>query len=191
MKENNNKGIIIFLIIITIIMGIITILALNGTISLKQKQTENTEEITDNTQIYNYSDIKGLYTFVSEKIIEENNNEITPSYNLFLYENGMFQYQLSTIYPFGYIGNYIIKDNQIVLNYLFSTNSGASIDVTEGTHTITINDNNKLIDNNQPISNINLTKITLTKDENNTIKYENTFNKINNYEITNNSNKPQ
>lgn len=188
MKENNNKGIIIFLIIITIIMGIITILTLNGTISLKQKQTENTEEITDNTQIYNYSDIKGLYTFVSEKIIDENNNEFTPSYNLFLYENGIFQYQLSTFYPFGYVGNYIIKDNQIILNYLFETHSDTSLTVTNGKHTITINDNNTLFDNNQPISNINLTKVTLTKDENTNLNYDDIYNKINTYGIINNSN---
>jgi len=193
MKENN-KSVIIVLIVITIIMGIITILALNGTISLNQKRTDNTEEITDNTQnntpVYNYSNIKGLYTFTGNEITDENNNKFTPTYYLYLYENGTFNYKLSMGAPFGYMGNYIIIDNKIILNYLFSTNSGAGINVTEGTHTININDDNTLIDTNQPIDTINLTSVTLEKA---TLEDENTFlngndfsNILNNYHISNN-----
>ena len=196
MKEKNNKGIILTLIISIIVMGIITILALTDTINLTNKKLncspETKEEITENIPTYTYETIKGLYSYKSEMITDENGNNFYAQYNLTLYENGIFQYQLSTLGPFGYIGNYIIKDNKIILNYLFSTNSGTDIEVTEGTHTITINDDNTLSDTNQPIININLTNITLTKDENNnSLKYEDLYNKINNYGIINNSNKVQ
>lgn len=192
MKENNNKSIIILLIIIIVVMAIITTLALTDTINLKNNPqsnnlTENKEEIKENTEIYSSENIKGTYSYKSEMITDEYENNFHASYNLTLYENGTFEYRLATIYPFGYIGNYIIKDNQIILNYLFETNSSTGINVTNGTHTITINNDNTLSDTNQPITNINLTTITLTKDETIKLNYDDIYNKINNYTITNNS----
>ena len=92
--------------------------------------------------------------------------------------------------PYGYMGNYIIEDNTIVLNYLFETNSGAGIDVTTGTKKITITDADTLVDVNQSINIVNMTSVTLEKatstEENEFLQSDDFSNILKNYHITNN-----
>ncbi len=204
--KNNNKGVIILLIIIILILATLFILFATNTIffnaSSKNNHSENTttnnqenSNVTnkENNKAYNYSEMKGLYKFETEILTDESGNKYRATYNLYLYENGTFIYKLSTMAPFGYMGNYIIEDNKIKLNYLFSTNSGASIKITKGSKNLAINSNNSITDENQPINTINLTNITLTKtnetEENKFITDGNDFEKIlNNYNIENNEN---
>ena len=79
------------------------------------------------------------------------------------------------------------------LNYLFSFNSGTGIKSIKETKILTINSNNSITDENQPIDTINLTNITLTKtnetEENKFITDGNDFDKIlNKYNVENNEN---
>lgn len=140
---------------------------------------------------YTYDDIKGLYTYTSETRINEFGDEFNSFYYLYLYENGTFNYRMGTGAPYGYMGNYIIKDNTIVLNYLFSTNSGAGIYVTTGSKTITITAEDTLIDAKPTVPLDSTTKVTLKKassKEASEFSQSEDFSYIlENYEITNNA----
>lgn len=155
----------------------------------KENQVENENNVTNNNVVYTYSDIKGLYeTMLSLDIDGE---KLDVYYSLYLWENGTFKYQYSAQAPFGVMGNYVIDGDKIILNYLFKTNSGASIEVTAGTKTLSINSDNSLIDYDYQFKSNDIDSIKLEKansvDENTYLQtYD--FNKIlNSYEILNNS----
>ena len=147
--------------------------------------TFENDSITEQNN-YDYGLVKGLYMYTSD-VIKDDIDEFQASYRLYLYENGMFKYEMSTHGPFGYIGNYTIEDNEIKLNYLFETNGGASINVVSGTKNITIDESGNLIDNKQSINSVNLTSVTLTKDSSEVLDYNNLFNILDNYIIENNA----
>lgn len=158
----NNKG----LFITTIILGALVV-AMGSYIIYNTFIKPNINENIDNNNStesikYTYDDIKGLYKGTS-KTMDYGDGELTAWYNLYLYENGTFSYRMGVMAPYGYMGNYIIKDNTIVLNYLFSTNTGAGSHSTTGTKTITITDKDTLVDVNQSIISVNMTSITLEK----------------------------
>lgn len=192
--NNNTKNIIItILIILVIFLTITTLHFYNNKETSKtttNKQPNEATTTTPETTNYTYNDIKGLYSFVGEKTNTEG-NEFTPTWQLYLSENGTFNYKLSTLSSFGTIGNYIITDNKIILNYLFNTNSSSSLEITSGTKTLQINEDKTITDNNQPITTVSINNITLNKS---TIEEESTFlssnnikDILNNYNITNNS----
>ncbi len=170
----NNKG----LLITVIILGVLVVLLGSYIVY------DNSADVTE----YTYSGIKGLYTYTSETIKDEY-GEYAAFYYLYLYENGTFTYRMGTGAPFGHMGNYIIKDNTIVLNYLFSTNSGAGIDVTTGSKTITIASKDTLVDANPSVTVANMTNVTLKKassaQANEFSQYEDFSYILKNYEITN------
>ncbi len=170
--KKSNKGVTIFLIIIIIILAIFNGLIISGTLNIntnntKSKNTPNKITNNSNSQTtsneYQYSKMKGLYSFVSDNFQDDNNGEYNVSYSLYLYENGTFRYSFYYMAPLGYIGNYTIVGNKINLNFLFTTNSGAGIDVTNGNHTLTINNENEILDSKQLINSVNLTEIKLKK----------------------------
>ena len=149
--------------------------------------------ISENNKTYTYSEMKGLYKFEYKNLNENSKIEYKTTYNLYLYENGTFVYKMLNIAPSGYIRNYIIENNEIKLNYLFSFNSGTGIKSIKETKILTINSNNSITDENQPIDTINLTNITLTKtnetEENKFITDGNDFDKIlNKYNVENTEN---
>lgn len=195
-KGKNNNGLVALLVVVIIVMAIIIFLLLIGKINLNKDNSSNIETITNNNitnkkTSYNYSDIKGLYEYKSENMIDESGTEFSASYFLYLYENGTFNYRMASFSSYGYMGNYIISDNTVVLNYLFSNNSGSEIEVTTGTKTLTINSDNTLTDTNQLITAIKDTSVILTKaslTEENEFLQSNDFTKIlNDYNITNNA----
>ena len=59
--------------------------------------------------------MKGLYKFEYKNLNENSEIEYKTTYNLYLYENGTFVYKMLNIAPSGYIGNYIIENNEIKL----------------------------------------------------------------------------
>ncbi|MBR5540287.1 MAG: hypothetical protein IKU56_02795 [Clostridia bacterium] len=80
---------------------------------------------------------------------------------LYLYENGTFTYTMGTGAPHGYIGNYIIKENTVVLNYLFSTDSGTGVRAATGSKTITITAKDTVVDASPSVTVANMTNVTL------------------------------
>ena len=192
--NNNNKVVILLLVIIIVILSLLCILFATETISFNSitsnEFNQNIKDDNKETVKYDYKSIKGLYKYIGETMKDENGNEFNASYNLYLYENGTFNYAMGTFGPFGYIGNYIIENNNIILNYLFSTNSGAGIDVTSGSKIITINNNNTLVDVNQSINIVNMTSVTLKKatftEENEFLQDADFSNILKNYHIINN-----
>ncbi len=150
--KKNNKGLVITAIILGVLVAVMGCYIVYDNFI----KTEATK--------YTYDDLKGLYTYRSETIKDENfGNEYDAFYYLYLHENGTFTYTMGTGAPFGYMGNYIIKDDTIVLNYLFNTNSGAEIIVTTGSKTITITAKDTLVDVNPSVTVANMTNVTLKK----------------------------
>ena len=164
MKETNKK-IIITLMIIVLLLCVLFILAITGEVSINSKvkstnlSVKNIEKTT-----YTYEEIKGLYSFESELTKDENDNEYKKSYTLYLYENGTFRYRNSTFAPTGYIGNYIIIDDKIILNYLYSTNSGVGIFAAKGSTEIKIINNNELLMLEDLLDKNNKNGVTLKRD---------------------------
>lgn len=193
----NNKVVISLLIVLIVILSTLCILFATGTISFKPNDVDNNgtnkNVVGENNEIakYDYKSIKGLYKYTSETMKDDTGNEYNASYNLYLYENGTFNYRMTTMGIFGYMGNYIIENNTIILNYLFETNSGAEIDVTTGTKTITITDKDTLVDAEQSINMVNMKSVTLEKttatEENEFLKGNDFSNILKNYHITNNA----
>lgn len=160
MEQKKNNGTLIG-ILIGIILSLLVVFCLfaTGYINFKsnpaskETTTANVEQTVDNNQevsnnTYSYDEIKGLYKFKSEIKKDEFGNERSLWFNLYLYENGTFSYSFGGNVRSGYIGNYVIKDNTIMLNYLFRTTTAAQIFRTSGTKVLTINSNNTLTDSN-------------------------------------------
>ena len=167
LKEINKKTTLL-LIFIILVLSIILILSLTGEIHLQPKE-EFKSILTKNNETpakqYTYDEIKGLYIFESKLMKDENGNEYKKSYTLYLYENGTFRYRNVTFAPTGYIGNYIIVDNTIKLNYLYSTNSGVGIFATKGSSEIKIVNPKEIIMQEDLLDKNNKNGVTLKKDD--------------------------
>lgn len=107
--------------------------------------SKNTNQ-QNSTKVVSYADLKGIYTY-SKKL----NNDETSFYNLCLFENGTFNYTFGIYHEQGFVGNYIIVDNKIQMNKLFSSGSDVSLTATNGTLTLTINEDGSLTDTNEVI----------------------------------------
>lgn len=116
-------------------MAVLVILSMNGTINLANN---------DNDANY-YLSITGMYSTIETLNIDGEEKNI--SFTLYLLEDGTFKYEYSAYAPVGVIGNYIIDDDIIILNYMFNTNSGTDLEVTEGTKKLIITDDKKIVDN--------------------------------------------
>lgn len=141
---------------------------------------------------YTYESVKGLYKNTTETTINVDGEiNLVARYDLYLYDNGTFNYRYGTMTRMGYMGNYIIKDNTIVLNYLFSTGNDMGISVTNGSKTLIINDDGSITDDKQDLITLSLTSIKLEKaTANEEIEFlnENDFSKVlNDYYISNNA----
>ena len=143
---------------------------------LLQKENINTQKEENNTNIeetignnekeiiyveknndYTYDKMTGFYKYKDEE----------SSYILYLWENGTFMYEYSNeFYPSGVMGNYTIVDDKILLNYMFTTGSDASIYVKKGSKTIIIKDSNTLLDESTDIEQKRIELNKTTPDEN-------------------------
>ena len=180
------------LVIATIILGILVVVMGIYIVCNAPAKNDDTKQPNTNENIeYIYDNIKGLYTFTSDPIDYGNENVLTTFFYLYLYENGTFTYRMGRAAPFGYMGNYIITDNTIVLNYLFSTNSGAGINVTTGSKIITITDKDTLVDVDPIITIPDTKSVTLKKasdeEASRFLQYEDFSYILNNYLIVNNT----
>lgn len=179
-------------IIITILL--IIVLVLGGYLAFdklinKNETQENVEDTKNeyNKTSYTYSNIAGKYTYTSDVLDVLEGSNLIGRGILSLYENGTFIYHITLMADGGYIGNYTIIDNKVVLNYLFEITNGAGVNVVEGGKTLTINSDGTLIDPNIKFGSFNLNDIKLERSNE---QLDDEFEKIiNNYNITNSANK--
>lgn len=172
-NKKSNNGILALLVIF-----IILTLLFGGYILYDKVLSKNDTAENSNTNIdtptqgetivahnYTYDEIAGYYTAEIQETEEE-----STKYYLYLYENGTFSFTWRYKTLLGDIGNYIIKDNQIVLNPLYDINSGAGKTKSTNEPTaLTINQDGTL-DTDGDI----LRQITLSKSNDNST--ENWFN---------------
>ena len=184
-QEKNNKGAIILLVALVVILAVLCVLFATGTINfksetLKDSTTNTTETDSNNSVLYTVENIRGAYKYISEEMTDDNGNKFTASYYLTLYSNGLFEYRMATMAPFGYIGNYTINDNKITLNYLFGTTSGYGINVLdkEQTKEIVIDSDGHLIDVHQSMQSLGFDTVHLTKDNSKSINNNEILNKL-------------
>ena len=141
MEKNNSKGGLVIGILIGIIIMLVVGIGLfvTNTVSFKANSndlesgnvTEDSESSNKSNNSYTYSQMKGLYTYESNDNNE--NGELAPVVNkLYLYEDGRFVYMLPVRTPYGYIGNYVIENNKIILNYEYQISGGSSLIVKVG-----------------------------------------------------------
>ena len=145
MKEEKGKNLIIgalLCIIILLIAAIILLLTNKSTFKKSNTNEDNTQTVETT---YTYKEIKGLYSYKGNLQKDDYGNDYREDYRLYLYENGTFIYNNYTLGPHGHIGNYIIVDNTIKLNYLYGTVGGTGMFPETGTEEITIKNDNELI----------------------------------------------
>lgn len=147
----------------------------------------------DNTQVtenktYSYEDIAGVY--------EYKNNEGLDIYKiaLYLYTDGTYYYNTSIKFAEGNVGNYIIKENKIILNSIATHGSDIGRHISFSSATVSFDGNGNIIDNNpsnfiglsdyQDVDNILLERVESYNDQNNE---DSKFKKILDYGIINNS----
>lgn len=84
--------------------------------------------------------------------------------DLVLSKDGTFTYSHRRDASSGVIGNYMINRNIITLNYVATTNNGAGIgEILDKIHTLIINEDKSITDENVDLNSIFKSKITLSK----------------------------
>ena len=168
-NQKNNNGLVVGILIGLVFALIVCIvLFLTNTITFNAKIVDNCNTINnENSTVYTSEDVKGLYKYVGTAI-KYNDTEYTPTFQLYLYENGTFSYDLSTaMNPNIYLGNYIIDGNNIKLNIIFRQGSGFGVTPNSESQTLILNPNGVITGVKSPITEINSSDIKLvqTNDE--------------------------
>ena len=84
-------------------------------------ETEKENEVAEsNSKVYTYEEIKGVYGYKGKNKEE-----------LYLKEDGTYNYEENQDAAYGYFGNYIIDGNKILLNQMFYHGSDLGIGVDE------------------------------------------------------------
>ncbi|MGM9882465.1 MAG: hypothetical protein ACI31S_06485 [Bacilli bacterium] len=185
--ERKNTGLKVLVVILTIL-----VIALGGFIIYDKVLKEETiepdilDDIDNKEIIYNYSDIKGLYTAHETVNIDGLEEAQNASYTLYLWENGTFKYEYGVFAPMGVIGNYTIVDDEIRLNYLFQTSSDVSLTPIEGDKVLKISSDSSILDsdyyfkeNTNNVEEVKLVKANAEEESN--YKY-NIYNILSNYD---------
>ena len=150
--EKENKRLkVLLVILVVILLGLGCYHYYVTFVNVDKCDSKVNEKQDDNLS---YEEVSGYYTAE----IQENSTNKT-SYSLYLYDNGTFSFTWSYMAPVGFIGNYTIKGNQIILNPLYDINSGASKAKTKNVTTILTVNQDKTIDTDD----YNFRGITLKK----------------------------
>ena len=136
----------------------------------------------DKDKSYTYNDIAGLYTY--DESIKFEDETFTASYQLYLYEDGTFIYTRAMNAISGNLGNYIIVDDEIHLNYLFSSGSDVALSVMSGNKVLKINGDNSLTETDADSKEIKFVKVSKDK-ENEYLKYNDFSNMLKTYSLIN------
>lgn len=106
----------------------------------------NSDSVVDNTKsAFSYDNVKWLYKY-NKKL----NADSTAQYELCLLDNGTFSYHYMTEFDHALWGNYIIVNDEIILNQLFTTESDVGIHaIEEGKIKLKINSDGTITDTNE------------------------------------------
>ena len=147
--------------------------------------TTNNEE--KNIVSYNYEDVAGYYT-VNYSFNSEKTDSTDASVFLHIYSDGTYSYRYSFHAPYGTVGNYIIKDNTIIMNDIARTGSGtdftpiSSSEISNSKRSLIINDDGSLTDSSAPMSEITgIYSIKLEKNDEDPLGDKNEFRMFVNY----------
>lgn len=151
---------------------------LSSTVEENGKETVNDNIEVSNNTISNtvenenkYEKIKGTYTYRTNHPEE---TEIICDYQLYLKEDGTFNYVIAIDNHGGFCGNYIINENEIILNKLFGYGSDVGIGVENGQVKLKINEDGTISDLNKyeysPINSVVLNKKTNSVEKTETLK---------------------
>ena len=156
MEQKQTKDVLIlFLVVIVTILAALCVLFATGIIKLKNDSINDNTNIGNKDSIYNYDygNLKGLYSFRKVLGYDENGKyDIIVNYDLYLYGNGTFIYRNDmSLSPSAFLGNYVIENDQILLNYMFRAGSGVGMTYVSDNKVIKINSLTSLTDNKQPI----------------------------------------
>lgn len=170
MKKN-----VFIVILIFIIVGLSFCLIYDKIID-KDDQNEEINSIEEsienqeNTKSYTYKDVAGNYYFEANIKIEDL-PDAKREYFLILEEDGTYCYDTIFMAHGGHIGNYMIVDDTIVLNYLFSTGNDEGISPYDGSEILQISDNNNLIMQNKNDKQLDLSEMTFERTDMNFEQY--------------------
>ena len=136
MKKN-----VVIVILVILVLGMGGYLVYNKAIDKDVKEESNTNktEIKLTNKEYTYKELAGNYYFETNANFDEI-PELKVMFRLVLDENGTFNYQHASQIPEGFLGNYIIDGNKIILNYTFGTGSDSALYYNVGTTTLTIDE---------------------------------------------------
>lgn len=110
-----------------------------------------------------YSNLQGIYEY------SQSTSSGNASYSLTLYENGTFQYLIAFEEPTTLIGNYIIENDEILLNEWFVMGGSTGLSAVSQTLKIKINSDETITDTNHlSEDDKNFGKINLVKSQNKT-----------------------
>lgn len=130
--------------------------------SEETESKQDDENRADEKTTYTYSSIKGMYKGTAKDNFETNKDR---NYELSLYEDGTFSYINYVSFDSGVSGNYIVVDDNIILNYLFIVGNDPAMAATEGQKLLKINEDGTITDS-KPV-NSNSTKLVLKKTSDN------------------------
>ena len=130
----------VILILSVLVIGLGSYLIFDKVINKKESKTiDNNSTVASNN--YAYDKIAGKYVL-------ENSDVSNLSSILYLKNNGMFVYDQGNDYSHaGRIGNYIINDDKVYLNYLFAFGGDIELSVIKGSKVINIESVDVLVDN--------------------------------------------
>ncbi len=151
-KKKGNAGLIVFLVILVLgLAGYICydkFLAPQKSVKCSAKSTDagnkDLKEEKYQEVKYTYEDLAGYYTFT--KLITERDEDYDAE--LYLFKDGTIRFQQGPDASNGYIGNYIIEDDEIKVTKWLNTGSYSDlriIDKADSTETISIKSNDSIV----------------------------------------------
>ena len=165
-KENRNLKVLV-IILCVLLLGLggyffyDIVLSDDGNITTNKQndttlaQNNNIELETNCEKDYSYEEVEGYYSgnIYAENLEGLDGNGVlglgtNVGYYLYLWKDGTFKYSYSAYAPLGWIGNYIIDGNTIILNYWYSTTSGTGFTVTSGSNKFVISKEGSILNYN-------------------------------------------
>ena len=146
-----------------------------------QKDSDGNRIIEDyyNSDKVGHSDNEfvGLYSVKKDIIQPESWTKYKANFYLYLNDDGTFVYDISAYVGYDYYGNYIVEEDQIILNFLFKGGHQPIFEPYFHTSILEIESTNVLIDTNivEYSENIGTKEVTLERldDQNRINKYKN------------------
>ena len=153
-KKNNNIGLIIFLILIILgLAGYICydkFIANNETKCLINNNGQVPNKAQKDEPVFTYDIISGIFEYKVDYKPEGTDDLFSYFANLYLLEDGTIRFNQGDQAANGYVGNYIIDNDELKITEWFGTGSDASLGITKTIKTFTykIKDKNTIIADN-------------------------------------------